>query len=1421
VYNFFRDMGSLHTGEPTPVQAPEIAFALAQPATPATPAPPADAAGELSFSFADGRGLLSLERRPVSALAVVERLSMEVPGLRLPDELAGGAERFRNRRCRLAGAIIATDLPRIDHELERDDLQARLADAGISDIRASIADGALLLGGRAAMGGREAGFTARVRLEPVGARKLRVYLDDLRVYGFLPLPAPFVAGAILGSAVRARAAADGAAARLGGAPTRATPPWLCDLDPLDTALYEVFAAKGWRLPDAGGVRLTSVEIAADRIALTWTRPEADDAAAPIGLTPASDPELERADDLLARGEVAAALGAYRQMLQAAPDDTVARSRALEILISSPSSLAEADQVARALLTRAPEHRRAMIARAVSAAERGDAQDAAERYEQIATLADRHGEHEDAVAAWLAATDQWLRAQQALRARPLIDRLLATWPGREKGPLARVLESFGRVLVDRGELGEADRVLEARMAIAPDDADAAAVAAERARIRLLGPGGPAAALDVLRDMTIAAAPEDALVLRADLGEREERADDAIPALDELAARARRAADPFRAKRMEDRSRALARRAVTGPTAPLAAAAPGATAADALRDDGGALRGDATAEALEEMLLANPTDAGTAEELAAIYARIADPHERAEALSSLLLRALGLSSDRRKALYADVGESAEAVGDLERAEQAYWRAAAIEAQPEERARFLVSHARVLLARGEIHTAISELEEALGGVPDHAGALALLGDLAFRIQDWPRARGLYALLDGAPGSADVIPRELLTYRRALLAQAVGFDSEAESFFREVAILNPRQIEARQALAELAWRRGDFGGAALRLEEILRLLPFDALDRLLEVRERLGGVYLRLGDWGSARYYIELVLAQDATRAGALEQLVDVYLRLSLPKEAAQACERLSRLYAEPSRRAEVLYRQGEIRRELLGDDAAAVDAYLKASDLDPRFAPALVRLAEHDWRQGAFDDLADIAAELERIGFAPDPQDDVDLVLRLAIGAALAAGEARGRRTLHGITWDAPRAARALAEAASFMGARPPADLDAALALFGGDDDGAAGAAVGVFQALKDLIQDDPTALGMGAARALARLADRQRQTTSARALYSLLLFVDPEDAAGARLGELGAAPDVDARTLRSGGLTDHPGCAGPLREVLRPLAAALLGWKGAGGAAPVEPAGEDASLSPAQADTLRRVAELLQPPPFVAAVARTTAPLSPAGATAPATVAVHGTRPALVAIAPHAATLPERQWAFLAAQALDELRTALAAVRDLTRGEVGALVDGIEAALTGVAGPDHPHTRAARAWLAAPERAGDLPGGEDRARLLREIQALRAAPPDWGTFRHACLYTSQRVALLVCGHPLDALRAIAHDDKLVAGAAAAAGAAARRSLLRTSAVRELVRYALSADYAHVTAEAAPAATAAVPPARAAAAPDQGTTMISQGN
>ncbi len=171
-------------------------------------------------------------------------------------------------------------------------------------------------------------------------------------------------------------------------------------------------------------------------------------------------------------------------------------------------------------------------------------------------------------------------------------------------------------------------------------------------------------------------------------------------------------------------------------------------------------------------------------------------------------------------------------------------------------------------------------------------------------------------------------LALRLAELAEMFGDPGEAENAYQELARLDPQHVGAREALAGFALARNDRAGAAAKLEEVLHLLPRDAVTRLTDIRHRLGETYLALGNLVAARQNLEMALASDPDRTGVLECLVDTYQRLGLHREAAASCERLARKLDDPHEKAEALYRRGEILRVALGDLDGANDAYLRSS-------------------------------------------------------------------------------------------------------------------------------------------------------------------------------------------------------------------------------------------------------------------------------------------------------------------------------------------------------------------------------------------------------------------------------------------------------------------------------------------------------------
>jgi tetratricopeptide (TPR) repeat protein len=729
----------------------------------------------------------------------------------------------------------------------------------------------------------------------------------------------------------------------------------------------------------------------------------------------------------------------------------------------------------------------------------------------------------------------------------------------------------------------------------------------------------------------------------------------------------------------------------------------------------------------------------------------------------------------ATLAELGVVDVAAGAPARAENAYWRAAGIEAEPALRANYLISHARVLLARGDVLGAVGQIEEALRQAPTHLAALALLADVSFRKQDWSRARELYAAVERSSDAADVMPRELLVHRRAALAHRMGDAVEAESLYRELAILSPHHVDARRALAELALARGDTATAAQRLEEVLRLLPAGASAELGELRHRLGAVYAETGELASARYYLELVAAQDPTRAPALELLLETYEKLGLYREAAETCARLGRLYLEPAHRAAALYRQAEILRTHLDDPIGALDAYLRSSDIDPAFVPSRLRLVDHFWAEGDVDVVADLANDLSAVPLSP--VDDADLVARLAIATAGPRHAGPPRFALAAHPHLAEAAARVLALAGDRAAARGVDTIDPLLAharfWAGAEGDG------WLVGALLELVLADPAR--PGPACALGALAARTRRFALARAAFSLPAFVDPEGLGNKLLEGLAPLEQVRSEVVRVGSAVDHPDVSGPARRALARLAPALLGL---GTDQPAPKPIEGSGLQPARATELRRIAELLHAPPFVVAPDAEVAGKPLALQSERRRLRLIPSQPAGLLISPSAARLGPQAWSFVAGRALEALRSGLVTA-GLTNAEgMARLFDGARASLDN-SRVDDPRARAVADWLVRPEAILLLGTVEARAELLVDVEAALEAMPDWQTFRRGTRHTCNRVGLLVCGSPLSALSVIS-EGELYGDDGEPPSTETRREFLRGASARETIQFMLSPIY-----------------------------------
>src|SRR5579871_5316427 len=1214
----------------------------------------ADATPAMALSLVDGRAVLTVVARDLGPV-LIERLEVEWPGAR--KTLAVGE--LRNRRGHLRVASLIIDRARIESSV------AARVPAGAMGV--GLEPGRLVLAGTSKSRSKTAGangaggptstdlgpntYFARLSLAPGDGRKLTVSVD----------------GQVHPDDVRTALAA------VFGAPAAGEGTF--EIDPLGTALDEIFVADGFRLPDSGDLRLGAARVSPGRIALRWS----------AGPDPAADAVHDDVDEI----------SALRRALDMATPGP-SRAEVAHLLATAYEKIGQEEGAMAAL--------QICIDNAPAGALVGTA------WRRLVELLARRGEPHAAARALIAsADDARVGASEVERAGALV-------------AAAEILRKRLDLPADAGML------LDRALTLDPNSAEA--LGALEALSTEAGDFARLAEILERKLGVVARGPLEQTKLLARLGEIYDR-NLQQPALARRAYERLTKLDPTHAD-----ARAYLARPESPP--PSSAAAPAGTLPPP--PSAGAPSPAPLASAVPQPVGSSPSGGSTPGASPAAPADEATP----------MTRVTSEQTDK------------------------YWRSAGVESEPVLRANSLVAKARVSLSRGDIPGATDDLEQALVSVARHAGALLLLAEIAYRKQEWHRARELYAALEQSPDAADAVPRSDLVARRAALAQRLGDANEAESLYRELAILNPRHAEARRVLAELALSRGDTASAALRLEELLRLLPAGSTGELCDLRHRLGAVYAETAEWNGARYYLELVVDQEPSRLPALELLAQTYQKLALHREAAETCGRLARLYPDPAHRAAVLYRQAEIRRTYLDDEAGALDAYLRSSDADPRFVPARLRLVDHFWTDGDLDVVADLARDLAAVPLSPEA--DADLIARLAIAVAGPRSVMPPQFSLaeHPVLLDA--AVRVLAQAGDRAAARG-ADMDAMLthARFWAGPDGER-ALVG---ALVEVVLADPAR--PGPALVLGGLAARTRRFALARAAYSLPTFVHPEGVATKLLDTLPAAEPVRPEAVRPGTPVDHPDVAGPVRRALSRLAPALLGLDYHEPAPkPVEGSG----LPPARAIELRRIADLLGAPPFVVAPDAEGLRRTPSPQGERRRLRLIPSQPAGLLISPAAVMLSPAAWSFVAGRAIEALRSGLVTAGLTGVDGLARLLEGARAALGGPASAE-PRARAVAEWLARPETAVTLGAPEARDELLLEVEAALASLPDWQTFRRGTRHTCNRIGLLVCGSPVDVLMVIS-EGELFGDDDEPPTAAVRGEFLRGESAREIIAFMFSPAY-----------------------------------
>ena len=307
-------------------------------------------------------------------------------------------------------------------------------------------------------------------------------------------------------------------------------------------------------------------------------------------------------------------------------------------------------------------------------------------------------------------------------------------------------------------------------------------------------------------------------------------------------------------------------------------------------------------------------------------------------------------------------------------------------------------------------------------------------------------------------------------------------------------------------------------------------------------------------------------------------------------------------------------------------------------------------------------------------------------------------------------------------------------------------------------------------------LARIFEGRGQIGLARSAYCLVHFIDSGLGAGKRLTELGEATKPKSEAAAPGGAV-HALCRGPLRKVLHHLARAL---------ASAEPAAYDEPAAPLLPETVALCEELRG---------------QIGGPAVPIVAQGHGmdvtftaTQPLSILIGRKAEALAAPDLRFFVARALEQARAGTLAVLRMSPANLRGM---LRAVLRVAGAPGTPFEiaeevadEATALWLMRlrkPDIAALIPTGEHKDDLIADASHALANPPDLDDYIRGCRYTADRVGLLLCGHPLVALRALAGMLKDGSVAEETATVAQRQEQMRGSqAMRELVAFMVSEEY-----------------------------------
>jgi cellulose synthase operon protein C len=251
-----------------------------------------------------------------------------------------------------------------------------------------------------------------------------------------------------------------------------------------------------------------------------------------------------------------------------------------------------------------------------------------------------------------------------------------------------------------------------------------------------------------------------------------------------------------------------------------------------------------------------------------------------------------------------------------------------------------------------AISRYQAILSRIPGHAAALAGLGKLYHRMQNW---EGLVSVFDAEIAAAeDARQKAARMYKAAeVLEEQLGRQEDAISRYNVCLQLQPGYLPAQKALSRLYERQGRFAELVAMYEQ--DLLQTADRDQLITTLNKMAVIYEdRLSDLDHAIECMKRILDLASDHLPTIRNLARLYERASRWRELIETQELEASFAGDTKQVLSLYHRNAEILDEHLKDRAGSIAVYERVLALSPSYLPALKALGRLYAQEGQWNEL-----------------------------------------------------------------------------------------------------------------------------------------------------------------------------------------------------------------------------------------------------------------------------------------------------------------------------------------------------------------------------------------------------------------------------------------------------------------------------------